>query len=141
MYYGLIFFTNITINWMYRLQDKTYFFGISQTCLFKDGDCFIEGKVYFFPGLLTIPEIKGFLGWEEKGDFTLNGRVLGFFYPVAHRNGGLLGDRLAQHSGFHAVRARPARTDIGTGVWSSDDDDVVRVHRCCRYLCDGGCFR
>ena len=39
--------------------------------------------------------------------------ILGLLFPVAHRHGRLLGDALAEHSRFLALRQNPARPNLG----------------------------
>ena len=54
--------------------------------------------------------------------------VLRFLHAVAHRDGGLLGHLVAQHSRLHALRAQPARSDLGPGNRPVDHDAAVCLH-------------
>ncbi len=44
-------------------------------------------------------------------------RILSFFCAVADRRRGILGHGGAEHSGFHALRAQPARASARPGAW------------------------
>ena len=68
-------------------------------------------------------------------------RIFPIFCAVAHRRGGILGHRGAEHSGFHALRAQPARAGARPGAGLAGDDDVLFLHRRRRHLGHGDYFR
>ena len=57
------------------------------------------------------------------------GQFFAFFVPGAHRHDRFLGDALAQHSGFFALRAFATRPDRRPGARSAADDGALRFHR------------
>ncbi len=57
-------------------------------------------------------------GTERSRQVHDIGFVFPFLYSVAHRDGGLLGHRRAQYSGFHALREIAARPGCGPSAWA-----------------------
>src|SRR6266567_3284249 len=56
-------------------------------------------------------------------------RIFPILCSFAHRRSRILGHRLAEHSGFHALRPQPARSNRRPGPRSPRDDDVLLLHR------------
>ena len=60
---------------------------------------------------------------------TKEGQFWKVFFPVAHRHGWLLGDALVEHSGFLALRSKPARPGHRSNAWSASHDGALFFHR------------
>ncbi len=68
-------------------------------------------------------------------------RILPVLCSGAYRRGRVLGHGLAEHPGFHALRAEPARPSPWAGSWPSGHDDVLLLHRNRGHLRDADHFR
>src|SRR6266571_4145267 len=55
-------------------------------------------------------------------------RIFPLLCSFAHRCGGILGHRLAEHSGFHSLRPQPARSNRRPGAWPPRDDDFLLLY-------------
>src|SRR6266568_1077225 len=56
-------------------------------------------------------------------------RIFPLLCSFAHRRSRILGHRLSEHSGFHALCPQPARSDRRPGAWPPRDDDFLFLHR------------
>src|SRR6266571_593952 len=55
-------------------------------------------------------------------------RISPLLCSFAYRCGRILGHRLAEHSGFHALRPQPARSNRRPGAWPPRHHDVLLLH-------------
>ena len=68
-------------------------------------------------------------------------RIFPLLYSVADERRGILGDRGAEHSGFHALCAQPARASGRPGAGLADNHDALFLHRHCRHVGNRDYFR
>ena len=97
-------------------------------------------------GLLLLWWITGKAGGlgpvlSAPSKFHTTARVHALLHPVAHRHGGILGHRRAQHSGLHALRQIAEGADAGPGARTARRHDALLVHRRGRDVGLGGALR